>query len=257
MTDFDKMQKLIENADTMLKKDITNSDAEFIAWETSAKRLLNKLFGKDSIEMSTFLNISFFNAVWSFSTPEAERHATSVQSCHEGLKQAKAIFQTYLEELAEEESPTSELSQPSNFSKVFIVHGHDGELKESVARIIEKQGIEAIILSEQANQGKTIIEKFENYSDVGGAICLFTADDLGRSKKVDTDQARARQNVVFEAGYFIGKLGRNHIVILADDNIEMPSDLSGVVRTNTGNWQVDLLKELKAMGYNVDFNLLF
>lgn len=69
------------------------------------------------------------------------------------------------------------------FDRVFIVHGHDGALKESVARIIEKQKIEAVILSEQANRGRTIIEKFENYSDVSGAICLFTADDIGRAKK--------------------------------------------------------------------------
>ena len=140
--------------------------------------------------------------------------------------------------------------------KIFIVHGHDGELKQSVARIIEKQGIEAIILSERANKGRTIIEKFEDYSDVGGAICLFTADDLGKAKNDATDNTRARQNVVIETGYFMGKLGRDHVVILADKGIEMPSDLSGVVYTDTANWQFDLLKELSAMGYKVDLNKL-
>ena len=147
--------------------------------------------------------------------------------------------------------------KPEAMDKIFIVHGHDGELKESVARIIEKQKIEALILSEQANKGRTVIEKFENYSDVGGAICLFTADDLGRAKEESKDNTRARQNVVLETGYFMGKLGRDHVVILADDGIEMPSDLSGVVYTNTGNWKIDLLKELKDMGYTVDFNKLF
>ena len=187
------------------------------------------------------------------STPDS----AFIRACQAGLRKTEAIFQTYLEEMAEDADPTPNNVQPTNFGKVFIVHGHDGELKQSVARIIEKQGIEPIILTEQANQGKTIIEKFENYSDVGGAICLFTADDFGRSKKVEEDRARARQNVVFETGYFIGKLGRDHIVILADDGIEMPSDLSGVVRTNTGNWQFELLKELKSMGYEIDLNLLF
>lgn len=141
--------------------------------------------------------------------------------------------------------------------KIFIVHGHDGELKQAVARIVEKQGITAIILSEQANQGRTIIEKFEDYSDVDGAICLFTADDIGKAKNDSADNQRARQNVVLETGYFMGKLGRNHIVILADNGIEMPSDLSGVVYTDTDSWQIDLLKELKAMGYTIDFNKLF
>jgi predicted nucleotide-binding protein len=141
--------------------------------------------------------------------------------------------------------------------RIFIVHGHDGELKQSVARIIEKQGIEAIILSEQANKGRTIIEKFEDYSDVGGAICLFTADDYGRAKKDEADNTRARQNVVLETGYFMGKLGRDHVVLLADKSIEMPSDLSGIVYTDTAKWEIDLLKELKAIGYTVDFNKLF
>lgn len=141
--------------------------------------------------------------------------------------------------------------------KIFIVHGHDGMLQQSVARIVEKQGIEAIILSEQANQGRTIIEKFESNSDVGGAICLFTADDVGKAKDTSSESARARQNVVLETGYFMGKLGRDHVVILADSGVEIPSDLSGVVYTNTSNWKIDLLKELKAMGYEVDFNRLF
>lgn len=256
MSDYEQMQNLIDAAEAMLGKDITNDYAEFKAWEIRAKRLLNRLFGPDGIEMSSFLDVSFYSPLWDFDASDAERHKAAVQSCHEGLRQAKAILQTFLDELADDE-PAHGKTQPANYTRVFIVHGHDGELKQAVARVVEKQGIEAVILTEQANQGKTIIEKFEDFSDVGGAICLFTADDLGRSRESDVDRARARQNVVFETGYFIGKLGRDHIVILADDGIEMPSDLSGVVRTNTGNWQFELLKELKAMGYAIDLNLLF
>ena len=180
----------------------------------------------------------------------------SIKWCKNGLTSCKAIFETYLEDLQEEPALNSSISPAQNANKVFIVHGHDGELKESVARIIEKQGIEAIILSEKANQGRTIIEKFEDYSDVGGAICLFTADDIGNEKSKSESNSRARQNVVFEAGYFMGKLGRDHVVLLADSGIEMPSDLSGVVYTNTANWQFELLKELNAMGYKVDMNKL-
>lgn len=256
MSDYDKMKKLIDDADAMIGKDITNDVAEFTAWEISAKRLLNKLFGKDGIEMSTFLEISFYTPLYSFEASDAEQHRAAVESCHEGLRQARAIFKTYLDELSEEmHLPVN--SQVVNYEKIFIVHGHDGELREKVARIIENQGIEAVILSEKANKGRTIIEKFESYSDVSGAICLYTADDISGSKKADSSAPRARQNVVFETGYFIGKLGRDHIVILADHGVEMPSDLSGVVYTNTANWQIDLLKELKAMGYEIDFNKLF
>ena len=143
-----------------------------------------------------------------------------------------------------------------DMKKVFIVHGHNGEIKEAVARLIEKQGIQAIILHEQANQGATIIEKFERYSDVGCAVCLFTADDLGRAKNDVEEKSRARQNVVFETGYFIGKLGRNRVVLIADKGVEIPSDLQGVVYTETNGWQYSVLKELKAIGYNVDYNKL-
>lgn len=254
MTDYEKMQKLIEDASTMLGKDITNSAAEFKAWETSVKRLLNKLFGKDGIEMSTFLEISFYSACLDFNASDAEWHRAAVRSCHEGLEEAIATLKTYLDELQEEPAKTEK--QQVNYARIFIVHGHDGEMKQSVARIIEKQGIEAVILSEQVNKGKTIIEKLEGNSDVGGAICLFTSDDEGKGKKETELKPRARQNVVLEAGYFMGKLGRDHVVLLADNGIEMPSDLSGIVYTSTNNWQFDLLKELKAMGYKIDFNKL-
>ena len=252
MTDYEKLKQITDEIPTLISANITSSDARFQAWKTKAERFLIRKYGNNSYEHTSFTKTYFSLGIFTTGTPNSE----FVAACQSGLRKTEAIFQTYLEEMAEEVAQKADV-QPMDYAKVFIVHGHDGELKQSVARIIEKQGIEAVILSEQANQGKTIIEKFENYSDVGGAICLFTADDLGRIKESETDRARARQNVVFETGYFIGKLGRDHIVILADDGIEMPSDLSGVVRTDTGNWQFELLKELKAMRYAIDLNLLF
>ncbi len=207
MSDYDKLLQLIDQANEMIKKDVTNDDAEFMAWEMSVKRLLNKQFGKDGIEMKTFLDITFYTSSW-FDATETERHNRAIHSCREGLLQAKAILESFLDDV--DCTHADDLVKPLDHSKVFIVHGHDGELKQSVARIIEKQGIDAVILSEQANQGKTIIEEFENYSDVGGAVCLFTADDIAKAKNGTTEKYRARQNVVFETGYFIGKLGRDH-----------------------------------------------
>lgn len=180
--------------------------------------------------------------------------------CAKGLEATRTVFLSYLEEMQSENTGdmlSNSLSVNSDFKKVFVVHGHDTVLKESVARIIEKQGLKAVILSEQVNQGRTIIEKFEDYSDVSGAICLFSADDVGSAKAESNGKFRARQNVVLETGYFMGKLGRSRIVILADEGVEMPSDLSGIVYTDTKNWQFDLLKELKAMGYPIDFNKQF
>ena len=153
-------------------------------------------------------------------------------------------------------------------SKVFIVHGHNNEVKLSVARTIEQLGLTAIILHEQEDNGRTIIEKFEsNTEDVGFAVVILTADDWGISKKEKDESAeaenevdfhpRARQNVVFEMGYFIGKLDRAHTFLLIDEGVEKPGDLDGIVYTPYdigGSWKLKLAKELKAVGYKVDLN---
>lgn len=256
MTDYEKLKGIIDEIDVLISKQVMSSDAPFQAWKMKAERFLIKRYGKDSLEYKKFSNTHFSLMVFTTGTTNAE----FIRACKAGLVTTKAIFLTYLEEMEEEKDDSASKKyaiQNPTYEKIFIVHGHDGELKQAVARIIEKQGIEAIILSEQANKGRTIIEKFEDYSDVSGAICLFTADDYGRAKKDEADNTRARQNVVLETGYFMGKLGRDHVVLLADKGIEMPSDLSGVVYTDTAKWEIDLLKELKAMGYTVDFNKLF
>lgn len=254
MTDYEKLEWLISEATVLINHSVKPSTPAFQAWFSEAERFLIKRFGAKSFEYAKLKETKFMPSVYATDSEVARK-------CKDGLVATKLIFQTYLEEMGEDSIDLKNAANAAEnhfkFDRVFIVHGHDGALKESVARVIEKQKIEAVILSEQANRGRTIIEKFENYSDVGGAICLFTADDIGRAKKEPIDNTRARQNVVLETGYFMGKLGRDHVVILADDGIEMPSDLSGVVYTNTENWKIDLLKELKAMGYTIDFNKLF
>ena len=257
MTDYEKLKGIISGIDGLVDRHVTASAPAFKAWKMNAERFFIKSYGENSFEYKQFRSTRFAPNVWVMD--EDKNHRNAVEACRNGLLSSKAVFETYLEELAEEEEPAAQPQpvQPGNMNKIFIVHGHDGELKHSVARIVEKQGIEAVILSEQANQGRTIFEKFEANSDVGGAICLFTADDVGKAKDAASESSRARQNVVLETGYFMGKLGRDHVVILADSGIEIPSDLSGVVYTNTSNWEIGLLKELKAMGYEVDFSKLF
>jgi len=146
-----------------------------------------------------------------------------------------------------------------NKNSVFIVHGHDGEAKERTARFIEKLGYRAIILHEQVSRGQTIIEKIERYSNVGFAIVLYTPDDLG-NKRSDAEKGelrcRARQNVVFEHGYLMAKIGRENVVALVEGDIELPTDISGIVYIENANWQLDIAKEMKEAGYEIDFNSL-
>lgn len=254
MTDYQKLKNIIDEIDTLISKRVTASNPDFEAWRMKTERFLIKKYGANSLEREKFSNTSFSLHIFLGDTPKS----SFIKACEEGLQTTKKIFLTYLQEMEEENvvEPNKDSCIDSTYLKVFIVHGHDGELKQSVARVIEKQNIEAIILSEKENKGRTIIEKFEDYSDVSGAICLFTADDLGKTKNDTIENARARQNVVLETGYFMGRLGRAHVIILADKGIEMPSDLSGVVYTNTASWEFELLKELKAIGYKVDLNKL-
>lgn len=140
--------------------------------------------------------------------------------------------------------------------KVFVVHGHDGEAQQAVARFMERIGFEAIILHERANQGRTVIEKIEAETGVGFAIVLLTPDDEGRVVGGEL-QPRARQNVMLELGYFIGRLGRDRVCALKRGELEIPSDFAGVVweRMDEGNgWKQSLAKELDAAGYPIDWN---
>lgn len=141
-------------------------------------------------------------------------------------------------------------------NKIFIVHGHDNGAKSEVARFLEKIGFEAIILHEQANQGKTIIEKIDVYGNVGFAVVLLTPDDEGCARG-ERPSPRARQNVILELGYFIGRLGRDKVCALKKGDMEIPSDFMGVVWENmdqNGAWQQKLARELNAVGHNIDWN---
>lgn len=147
---------------------------------------------------------------------------------------------------------------PMDKPKVFIVHGHDEIARLAVARFIERTGLEAIILHEQANSGRTIIEKIEANSNVGFGIVLYTPCDLGAPKEEkDQLKPRARQNVVFEHGYLIGKIGRENVCALVKGDIEKPNDISGVVyiKMDEGDgWKLAVAREMKKRGYDVDLN---
>jgi len=142
---------------------------------------------------------------------------------------------------------------------IFIVHGHDAALKESVARFITKLNLNPIILSEQANKGSTLFEKFIKNSDVSYAIVLLTPDDKGAKKDAIEFKFRARQNVIFELGYFIGKLGKERVCALYNENVECPSDFHAVVYIpidQNNGWQLAVARELKSVGLEIDFNLI-
>lgn len=138
-------------------------------------------------------------------------------------------------------------------TSIFIVHGHDDSAINEVKVFLMKLGFNPIILREQPNEGQTIIEKIERYTNVGFGVVLYTPCDEGKSKEASEYQNRARQNVVFEHGYLCAKLGRSNVCALVKGELEIPGDLGGVVYTPmTQGWELLLAKELKAVGYQFD-----
>ena len=151
-------------------------------------------------------------------------------------------------------APIATLAGEFNTKQVFVVHGHDDIAKLEMASFVKSLGLEPIILHLQASSGRTIIEKIEHYSNVGFGVVLYTPCDLGSKVGALTSAYRARQNVVFEHGYLIGKLGRPRVAAVVKGNVETPNDISGVVYIQldtAGAWRTELVKEMRAVGYRV------
>lgn len=261
---IEKLGVLIARIDDL--KRLERGSAIFKKWVRDTQVALEHIFGKESRHITDFNQINYSLNAFSSTTPEhkfQQRYISGLENAKEVLTSMIEEVHEYWEEETEGFSDSNEKeSQPKNneprFSKVFLIHGHNGGAKETVARFISQLGLQPIILHEQANQGRTIIEKFEDHSDVGYAIALLTPDDTGASiKEPENVRQRARQNVIFEFGYFIGKLGRNKVAGLIQSDIEVPSDYSGVLYIpmhESGAWRFLLIKELKSVGYEVDAN---
>lgn len=171
------------------------------------------------------------------------------QGSHFGLNNTGGTF---------EHHPYEENAALANSKSIFLVHGHDEAVKHSVARFLERLGLNVVILHEKPSKSQTIIEKFEENSDVSFAVVLLTPDDLGATASSrKKPHKRARQNVVFELGYFIGKLGRSRVCALYASDVELPSDFDGVIYVpydKAGGWKTKVATEIKAAGISIDMN---
>jgi len=244
-------------------KRIRRDSHVFEKWRRNAEVAVANAFGNESKHVADFKNISYSLIVLGTNTPDSEFQAYYVR----GLESAASVLESMLEEIEEyweedEQSPRvsdSGVGPPKSTNKIFAIHGHDESARETVARFLEKLELEPVILHEQPNKGRTIIEKFEEHADVRFAVVLLTPDDVGAVKDRKSDhRPRARQNVVFEFGYFIGRLGRERVCALAKGDIERPSDSDGILYVpldDNDGWKMRLLRELNAAGFVVDANL--
>lgn len=153
------------------------------------------------------------------------------------------------EHLKSKEYPPLSEQKITKRRKVFIVHGRDKTPALELARFVEKRyPIDAILLEEEAHRGRTLIEKLEDHSDVDFAFITLTPDDVG-ALKGEPLKERGRQNVIFEWGQFIGKIGRKNVCLLIKGNVEIPSDLHGIgyyrFSQNVKECFIDIENELK------------
>lgn len=247
-------QQIEKGLELIAKRPI--DDNAYSTWSLVTKNILEKTFGMNSTNVKSIMNIGqlVIWPDWNGSQWDDYRFETIVSrlSNMEGLLEllkTEAQLTGFVEDV---KVPSFELSR-----KVFIVHGHDDGVREAVARFLEKIGFQAIILHEQANQGRTVIEKVEVHGDVGFAIVLLTPDDTG-CKVGNTPNPRPRQNVLLELGYFIGRLGRDKVcALITSDNMELPTDFAGVVWERfdrSGGWKTVLGRELQAAGFEIDWN---
>ena len=210
-----------------------------------------------------FTNILYSLVISSAGTADSHYQAAYVR----GLGSAASMIESMIDEIKEYwedddqpiSAPTAGANGPETTNEVFVVHGRDDGAKETVARFLTKLGLEPIVLHEQPNQGRTIIEKFEQYATVGFAIVLLTPDDsCTDTHQPGSSKPRPRQNVILELGFFLGKLGRDRTCALRKGDVEMPSDYNGILYISMDDqeaWKMKLVRELKQAGLDVDANL--
>lgn len=252
------LNQQIERAEQLLASRPLASDA-VNSWNLLTRNFLTKAFGNLSPNVSAVVDIGKYGSFPMNAGAEwwEDHNAKSLRSKASRLRGLVELLET---EIGLSGGVSEPATQPKMSRRVFLVHGHHDGLLHEVARYLEKLNLAPVILREQPNGGRTIIEKFVDYADVGYAVVLLTPDDHGGvvTAAYEEQRPRARQNVILELGYFLGKLSRSRVTALHMGDVEIPSDYSGVAFVavdDRGAWRIELARELKASGLEIDMNL--
>ncbi|MBY2925955.1 nucleotide-binding protein [Rhizobium leguminosarum] len=260
-----RIQKRIADLEAFDLNSIVESHSPAVrALETSIEATLSGVFGHGTIEYNRYkssAHLDFYVLILGGnSTPASKIRsevAKNVASSLATLKQAVRDLEEEIEHAAPAiAQATVAVASVGSSSKVFLVHGRDNESKNEVARFLEKIGLEVIILHERPNLGRHLLTKFqEEAGDVGFAVILITPDDEGGLAGAAVLEPRARQNVIFELGFFIGRLGASHVAALVKADVVRPSDFDGIgyiALDAAGGWKGLLARELR--GAKLPFN---
>lgn len=251
------LQQQLEKGRALLGNRPLGED-DYSSWELITRNYLEKAFGRHSPNVHGVTDVGKFDECDMF-TDMAELEIHRAESLQTQLSRLAGLIELLKTELQLQSCSTITPEVNVKGHRIFLVHGHDQAVLQETARFLERLDQDIVILQEQPNQGQTIIKKFEEYADVGFAVVLLTPDDRGgtMTQPYDAQTPRARQNVILEFGYFLGRLGRNRVCALYRSGLEIPSDYSGVLYIELdecGGWRLKLARELKAAGLSVDMN---
>ena len=240
---------------------------DYQKWDAFNNELLKQLFSTDELAKE----YSHFGVavIGMRESSLGEKIADAFKRVDNKIHRIDSILER-IELIPIDQTKVSDLSLPSDISiekpprtkKVFVVHGRDEIAKTSLEVFLHEIGLEPVVLHRQADEGMTIIEKFEKHSDVGYVFILLTPDEVAylaiEDEKPDSErnkEFRARPNVIFEFGYFIGKFGRSRVCCLYTGNVSLPSDVNGIIykkfEKNIEEVAYSVIKDLKASGYAI------
>jgi predicted nucleotide-binding protein len=263
---IERLKKRIEEVERVDPQSVTDqhNTPDLDALEAAIDETLVRTFGADTLDYERYKSAAEFDRGpynYAYVVQPYEFQASIARSRGRSIAILTQAIKALEEQLGENahfpaSGDTAANDGISRSRKVFIVHGHEGEPREAVSGFLRKIDFTPVILHEQSNQGRTIVEKFEAHADVAFAVVLLTPDDIGGSKDGEL-KPRARQNVILELGFFIGKLGRKNVCAIKLGEVEIPSDILGVAWTpfdEHGAWKTALAKELRDAGHDIDWN---
>jgi predicted nucleotide-binding protein len=233
-----------------------NESAAWLAWRTRVPFVINQLADKGSAQVKLCAQADLL-LTKGYERAKFERKK---QMYLLALEQTLAFLKddVFGEAAGSKAAPMA--AKLSN--RIFVVHGHDEQLKVETELFLTNLGLEPVVLHRQPDEGKTIIEKFEKHADVGFAFVLFTPDEIAYTvdqllvpETARKKEYRARPNVIFEFGFFVGKLGRGRVCGLLRGTVTRPSDMDGLIYKDASKgiepiaW--NLIQELKAARYDI------
>lgn len=238
---------LITQAESLKEQPYNSIKGDFTEWQQMTKAVIKRLFVDHAEKIKDFESISYRPGVTTNLTPKE----VWPNAYEKGLNQAIGLLNALKYEL--KLSVKDDISEKPNAimqsNTCFIVHGHNNEIKLEVKDFVTAElKLRPIVLHQKPNEGKTVLEKFEKHADVDFAVCVWSADDEGNEKGSSITKLRARQNVIIETGFFWGKLGRDRVIVLLEDGVEIPSDYAGMLYIKySGNWMEELRREVTSI----------